>query len=154
MAAVNAWRLRMKVSGKKEPYLNFLRELVISIFTQHGTTPVRWEFMNNFCQFHLYFVLQTLTHFFTWRVDQFNHRKRKSIMGPCAEARFDDLNHWSVPTELDQKQQLKRRNCNRCALEGKRDLKLVNIYKKCFKERIFVVVRLILFFVILYTNLI
>jgi hypothetical protein len=24
VAAVNAWRLRMKVSGKKEPYLNFL----------------------------------------------------------------------------------------------------------------------------------
>jgi hypothetical protein len=75
-------------------------------------------------------------------------------VGPCAEARFDGLNHWIVPTELDQKQQPKRRNWNQCALEGKRDLKLVNIYKKCFKERIFVVVRLILFFVILYTNLI
>jgi hypothetical protein len=71
-------------------------------------------------------------------------------MGPCTEARFDGLNHWIVPTELDQKQQPKRRNCNQCALEGQRDLKLVNIYKKCFKERIFVIVRLI-FFSLYYT---
>jgi hypothetical protein len=62
-------------------------------------------------------------------------------MGPCAEARFDGLNHWIVPTELDQKQQPKRRNCKQCALEGKRDLKSVH----CFKERILVVVRLSLF---------
>ncbi len=74
-------------------------------------------------------------------------------MGTCAVARFDGLNHWIVPTKLDQKQQPKRRNCKQCALEGKRDLKSVNMCEKCevplhvhcFKERIFVVVRLSLF---------
>lgn len=50
-----------------------------------------------------------------------------------------------MPTELDQKQQPKRRNCKQCALEGKKDLKSVNMCEKCqvplhvhcFKERIF-----------------
>ena len=36
---VNAWRLRMKVTGEKENYLDFLRELVVCIFTRHGTGP-------------------------------------------------------------------------------------------------------------------
>jgi DNA excision repair protein ERCC-6 len=37
VSAVNAWRMRMKVTGKKEPFLDFLRELVIDMFTTHGT---------------------------------------------------------------------------------------------------------------------
>ena len=36
VSAVNAWRLRMRVTGKKEPYLDFLRELVVSLLTVHG----------------------------------------------------------------------------------------------------------------------
>lgn len=75
----------------------------------------------------------------------FYHRKRKSITGPCPEARFDGNQHWIVSTELDQKEQPKRRNCKQCALEGKKDLKSVNMCEKCqvplhthcFKERIF-----------------
>lgn len=39
VSAVNAWRLRMSVTGKKEPFLDFLRELVIEMFALHGTTP-------------------------------------------------------------------------------------------------------------------
>ncbi len=39
VSAVNAWRMRMKVTGKKEPFLDFLRELVIDMFTTHGTPP-------------------------------------------------------------------------------------------------------------------
>lgn len=38
--ATNAWRLRQKVKGRKEPYLDFLRELVIDLFCKHGSTPV------------------------------------------------------------------------------------------------------------------
>ena len=34
--AVNAWRLRMKVKGLKEPFLDFLRELVIEMFSIHA----------------------------------------------------------------------------------------------------------------------
>jgi len=36
VSAVNAWRLRMKVRGIREPYLDFLRELVIEMLAEHG----------------------------------------------------------------------------------------------------------------------
>jgi hypothetical protein len=36
VSAVNAWRLRNALTGKKEPYLDFLRELVIELFTVNG----------------------------------------------------------------------------------------------------------------------
>jgi hypothetical protein len=39
VSAVNAWRLRMRITGKKEPYLDFVRELVIEMFSIHGTPP-------------------------------------------------------------------------------------------------------------------
>ena len=39
VSAVNAWRLRMCVKEKKEPFLDFLRELVIEMFMAHGTAP-------------------------------------------------------------------------------------------------------------------
>jgi hypothetical protein len=38
--AVNAWRLRQNVRGRKEPYLDFLRELVVEMFARHGRPPV------------------------------------------------------------------------------------------------------------------
>jgi hypothetical protein len=41
VSAVNTWRLRMRQTGHKEPYLNFLRELCIGMLTEHGTKPVR-----------------------------------------------------------------------------------------------------------------
>jgi hypothetical protein len=39
VSAVNAWRLRMKTTGKKEAYLDFLRELCIEMLSVHGTPP-------------------------------------------------------------------------------------------------------------------
>ena len=39
-AAVNAWRLRQKLTGKKEPYLPFLQELVIEIMKTDGCLPI------------------------------------------------------------------------------------------------------------------
>jgi hypothetical protein len=36
--AVNAWRLRQKVTGKKTSYLPFLRELTTALLTTHGTS--------------------------------------------------------------------------------------------------------------------
>jgi hypothetical protein len=41
VAAVNAWRLRMQVKGKREPFLDFMRELVVEMFAKHGTAPIR-----------------------------------------------------------------------------------------------------------------
>ena len=41
VSAVNAWRLRMKVKGKKEPYLDFLRDLVCEMFAKHGSPSTR-----------------------------------------------------------------------------------------------------------------
>lgn len=41
VSAVNSWRLRMRVTGKKEPFLNFLRELCIEMLSKHGTAPSR-----------------------------------------------------------------------------------------------------------------
>ena len=38
--AVNAWRLKQRFTGKKEPYLKFLRDLIVCLLTQHGTKPV------------------------------------------------------------------------------------------------------------------
>ena len=40
-SAVNAWRLRQHINGKKEPYLSFLRELVTDMLSTHGKTPNR-----------------------------------------------------------------------------------------------------------------
>ena len=37
--SVNARRMRQKVTGKKEHYLNFLRELVVVMMKEHGTPP-------------------------------------------------------------------------------------------------------------------
>jgi hypothetical protein len=31
----------MRVTGQREPYLDFLRELCIGILTEHGTSPTR-----------------------------------------------------------------------------------------------------------------
>jgi hypothetical protein len=31
----------MQVKGLKEPYLNFLRELMIQMLTEHGSVPLR-----------------------------------------------------------------------------------------------------------------
>ena len=39
-SAVNAWRLRMKVTGDKEPYLDFLRELVLEMIPTHGAVNI------------------------------------------------------------------------------------------------------------------
>ena len=41
VSAVNGWRLRMKVTGKKEPFLDFLRELVIQMVATHGHPPMK-----------------------------------------------------------------------------------------------------------------
>jgi hypothetical protein len=40
---VIAWRLRMKVTGEKESCLDFLRELVVHIFTRHRVGPAHIE---------------------------------------------------------------------------------------------------------------
>ena len=40
-SSVNAWRLRQSIRGIKEPYLDFLRELVIEMFNKHGTVSVK-----------------------------------------------------------------------------------------------------------------
>jgi len=40
VSAVNAWRLRMMVTGRKEPFLDFLRELVITMLRTHGKPPL------------------------------------------------------------------------------------------------------------------
>lgn len=41
VSAVNAWRLRMRITGKKESFLDFLRELVIGMLSEHGSPPSR-----------------------------------------------------------------------------------------------------------------
>ena len=41
VSAVNAWRLRQKVTGKKESYLDFLWELVVGLLTVYGTPSSR-----------------------------------------------------------------------------------------------------------------
>ena len=56
---------------------------------------------------------------------------QENLAEPCGEIRFDGKNHWIVSTELDQKGQAKRRNCKQCTLEGKKDLKSVNMCEKC-----------------------
>ena len=40
VSAVNAWRLRQTLTGRKEPFLDFLRELVIGLLTTHGSPPL------------------------------------------------------------------------------------------------------------------
>ena len=37
--AVNAWRLRQLMTGHKDSFLKFLRELVVGLLTEHGTKP-------------------------------------------------------------------------------------------------------------------
>jgi hypothetical protein len=40
VSAVNAWRLRMAVTGKKDAFLDFLRELVIVMLETHGKPAI------------------------------------------------------------------------------------------------------------------
>ena len=39
--AVNAWRLRQRFTGIKDPYLNFLRELIMCLLKENGTPPLQ-----------------------------------------------------------------------------------------------------------------
>ena len=39
--AVNAWRMRQKVTGEKEEFVVFVRELVVTMLTIHGTMALR-----------------------------------------------------------------------------------------------------------------
>ena len=41
VSAVNAWRLRMRITEQKEPFLDFLRELVMEMVTTHGHPPLK-----------------------------------------------------------------------------------------------------------------
>lgn len=41
VSAVNAWRLRRQITGNREPFLPFLRNLVVELFGQYGTRPIR-----------------------------------------------------------------------------------------------------------------
>jgi hypothetical protein len=41
VSAVNAWRMRMRTKGRKEPFLDFLRELCIEMLTIHGSPPIK-----------------------------------------------------------------------------------------------------------------
>lgn len=41
VSAVNAWRLRCKVKKQREPFLDFLRELVVDMMATHGLAPMR-----------------------------------------------------------------------------------------------------------------
>lgn len=41
VSAVNAWRLKRKISGEKLPFLDFLREIVVGLLNKHGKAPNR-----------------------------------------------------------------------------------------------------------------
>ena len=41
VSAVNAWRLRQAIRDEKEPYLDFLRQLVTEMFETYGAAPTR-----------------------------------------------------------------------------------------------------------------
>lgn len=47
VGVVNAWRLRMKTTGKKEPLLNFLRELVVEMLSVHGNPANPMKTLNS-----------------------------------------------------------------------------------------------------------
>ena len=57
--AVNAWRMRQKVTGEKEEFVVFVRELVVTMLTIHGTMALRWTFLHVFFIFSLCFLYQT-----------------------------------------------------------------------------------------------
>ena len=120
------------MTGRKEPFLNFLRELVLEMMAQHGTPPhgkVKWSFYSIWFIFGIFFI---------------HSRNGRNASVQHTVARFDRFDHWPVPTELDQKGQPRRRNCKQCSLDGKKDMKCVNLCEKCnvplhhhcFKERI------------------
>ena len=39
--AVNAWRLRQRFTRNKDPFLKFLRELVVALLAENGKKPVQ-----------------------------------------------------------------------------------------------------------------
>ena len=41
VSAVNTWRLNQAIRDEKEPYLDFLRQLVTEMFETHGAAPTR-----------------------------------------------------------------------------------------------------------------
>jgi len=105
--ATQAWRLRGLRTGKKEPYLDFLRELVIGMFSIHGTPP------------HTPRSLPL------------------GIAGPLGDqVRYDGLNHIPVHVEEGNNRNrhegpAKRKNCKFCAMTGRRSMKTVFMCEKC-----------------------
>ena len=103
VSAVNAWRLRMHITGKKDPFLDFMRELVIEIFMVHGKPPTikrrpslappddRFDGLNH------------------WIVST----------GP------------GEGEGQGQNPKPKRRNCKQCTLDGHKDNKTVYMCEKC-----------------------
>jgi hypothetical protein len=87
----------MLVTGKKDSFLDFLRELVIVMLETHGKPAAPCG------------------------------PKRPSL----SSTRFDGMNHWIVGTEKDKNGKPSRRNCKQCHLEGKKEMKTVNVCEKC-----------------------
>jgi hypothetical protein len=121
----------MKVTGNKEPYLEFLGELCIRIMSEHGTPPpppAGVELINNYLHYAIslilvHLILANTPSLCKKYVSDIHLRKRNSSIP--SEARWDGLHHWILSTELDQKDLSRRRNCKQCFLEGKKDFKAV-----------------------------
>jgi hypothetical protein len=128
VSAVNAWRLRMSMRGTREPFLDFLRELCIAMFVEHGTAPVRYSYFIHISLAQI--CIQNMKHF-VFSPTILYVRKRISTTGPAADARFDGIQHWIVATELDTAGKPKRRNCKLCSLSGKSDCKTLLMCEKC-----------------------
>ncbi len=41
MSAVNAWHLKMQATGDKEPILDFMRDLCVTMMSEHSSAPLQ-----------------------------------------------------------------------------------------------------------------
>ncbi len=123
VSAVNAWRLRMHITGNKEPFMDFLRELVIEIFVVHGKPPSisrrpslappdgRFDGVNH------------------WIVSTGPSNEQN---GEGDGERPQAKRRSSKNGEGDgEKPKPKRRNCKQCTLDGSKDNKTVYMCEKC-----------------------
>lgn len=107
--AVNGWRLRMKTTGQKEPFLDFLRELCIEMFLQHGKPYLKKPL--------------TSTHEASSRFDGLNHWIVNTDLDAQGKPKRRNCKNCSLKKKPDMKAAYICEKCN------------VPLHVNCFKEK-------------------
>ena len=105
---------------KKEPYLTFLRELIVCMLTKYGTKPVTAK-----RPLQIPIALRDQMRYPNYLPITHTH-----IYIPCIY-RYNRYDYWMVETDLNDQGKRRHGNCKMCTELGKKDMKAVNLCLKC-----------------------